>query len=95
MVPLCIPDSEEELAVIRSLLEMAGIAYIVRNEHFGAMIPGSVFAACGPREILVPPDFLESARRLLTPRPSRRRNPARFRLGFLSSRKRSPHLRSI
>jgi hypothetical protein len=88
MVPLCIPDSEEQLAVIKSLLDMAGIEYMVRNEHFGAMIPGSIFAACGPRDVLVAPDHLENARRLLTPhskqRPRRRavRSDSRARRGI-------------
>lgn len=96
MVPLCIPDSEEHLAVIRSLLEMADIAYIVRNEHFGAMVPGAIFAACGPREVLVSADCLEQARRLLTP-PARGRTGSRQIRSSRSEGKRGrrSHLRSV
>ena len=96
MVPLCIPDGEEHLAVIKSLLEMAGIRYLVRNEYFGAMVPGAIFAACGPREVLVPADSLERARYLLTPRETGKRrgdNASGFRRLF--RKKRRPTLRSV
>ena len=40
MVKLVEPQSEGELALIKSLLEGNGIRYYVQNEFFGGLYPG-------------------------------------------------------
>ncbi|WP_447973136.1 putative signal transducing protein [Nitrospira sp. Kam-Ns4a] len=46
MVKLIEPQDVGELALIKSLLDGNGIAYFVRNEHLGSLLPGVPFAAC-------------------------------------------------
>jgi hypothetical protein len=40
MIRLTEPQSVGELAMITSLLEGSGIAYVVRNEHVSSLYPG-------------------------------------------------------
>jgi Putative prokaryotic signal transducing protein len=40
MVPLTEPQNMGELAMITSLLEGSGIAYVVQNEHMSSLYPG-------------------------------------------------------
>jgi hypothetical protein len=40
MTKLLVPRDENELMMLRSLLEAEGIVYHVHNEHFGGLYPG-------------------------------------------------------
>jgi hypothetical protein len=40
MIPLTEPQNMGELAMITSLLEGSGIAYVVQNEHMSSLYPG-------------------------------------------------------
>jgi Putative prokaryotic signal transducing protein len=40
MIPLTEPQNMSELAMITSLLEGSGIAFVVENEHMSSLYPG-------------------------------------------------------
>jgi len=58
MIKLLAPRDENELVIVKSLLEGAGIAFHIQNEHFGALYPGLNIFPFSERVILVAdPDF--------------------------------------
>ncbi|TLY37574.1 MAG: DUF2007 domain-containing protein [Nitrospirae bacterium] len=71
---LLAPGDENELIILTSLLESDGIAYHIRNEHFGSLYPGLnlfpwnermiyVNEADYARASLIARDFLDAVRR--------------------------------
>ncbi|HZC67899.1 MAG TPA: DUF2007 domain-containing protein [Nitrospirales bacterium] len=53
MTKLLIPRDENELMLIKSLLEGNGIDFLVQNEHFGGLYPGLNIFPFNERIILV------------------------------------------
>ena len=64
MVKLAELHDEGQLALLKSLLDGNGIAYFVRNEHFGSLYPGAASPLNG-RIVMVPESELERAGMLL------------------------------
>ena len=64
-IPIVIPRSESELAVMVSLLEAHGIPYFVQNRGFGGLYPGIGLSLLNDRPIMVPEDYASQARQLL------------------------------
>lgn len=56
---------EGHLVLIKSLLDANGIEFVVQNEHFGSLYPGTSLAF-NARLIMVPEYELERARILLS-----------------------------
>lgn len=46
LVKLAEPSDVGELALIKSLLDGNGIAYVVQNEHVSSLYPGVPFLTC-------------------------------------------------
>lgn len=65
LVELCAPRSEPEVAVLRSILDDAGIPYHVHNDTFGSMVAGPLIAHYNGKRILVPEAGIDEARALL------------------------------
>jgi len=65
MVTLYSPNSEIELAMIKSLLDAEGINYFVKNENFGSMEVGPQIALFNRRIIMVQDNQLENASTLI------------------------------
>ena len=65
MTPLLVPRDENELLLVSSLLEGAGIEYFVQNEHFGGLYPGLNLFPFSERVILVAEPDLDRASLLL------------------------------
>ena len=63
LVPLTVVRSEPEAAMVRSLLESAGIESSQRSTEFGA--GAALGSMAGPLEILVRPADLDTARELI------------------------------
>jgi hypothetical protein len=53
MTKLLVPRDENELMVIKSLLESDGIPFQIQNEHFGGLYPGLNVFPFSERVILV------------------------------------------
>jgi Putative prokaryotic signal transducing protein len=53
MTRLLAPRDENELMMLRSVLECEGISYQIQNEHFGGLYPGLNIFALNERIILV------------------------------------------
>ena len=53
MTRLLAPRDENELMVLRSVLECEGIPYRIQNEHFGGLYPGLNIFALNERIIFV------------------------------------------
>jgi hypothetical protein len=53
MTTLMVPRDENELLLVSSLLEGAGIPFVVKNEHFGGLYPGLNLFPFSERVILV------------------------------------------
>jgi hypothetical protein len=53
MTKLMAPRDENELMMVRSLLDGEGIAYHIHNEHFGGLYPGLNIFPFNERIILV------------------------------------------
>ena len=53
MTKLLAPCDENQLMILRSLLESEGIAYQIQNEHFGGLYPGLNIFALNERIIFV------------------------------------------
>jgi putative signal transducing protein len=87
------PQSEPELAVVRSLLEAHGIAVFVHGRHLGSLLPGLQINAYNSQSVMVPEDRVGDALELLAefrrapgpePEPLRWRDRLRVVLeGFL------------
>jgi Putative prokaryotic signal transducing protein len=65
LVELCSPESEGEIAVLRSLLADAAILFFVENDNLGSMLAGPRIASYNRKRILVHEEDLEEARGLL------------------------------
>jgi hypothetical protein len=65
MTMLLVPRDENELLLVSSLLEGAGIAYFVQNEHFGGLYPGLNLFPFNERIIFVAEPDLDRASLLL------------------------------
>jgi hypothetical protein len=64
-VELCSPESEGELAVLRSLLDDAAIGFYVYNDNFGSLLAGPRIALYNRKKILVHQVDLAEARGLV------------------------------
>ena len=53
MTKLLVPRDENELMLLRSILECNGIEFHVQNEHFGGLYPGLNIFPFNERVILV------------------------------------------
>jgi len=62
MTKLLTPHDENELMMLRSLLEAEGITYHIQNEHFGGLYPGLNIFAQNERVILVDESDYDRAR---------------------------------
>jgi len=65
MVTLYSPNSEIELAMIKSLLDAERVNYFVKNENFGSMEVGPQIALFNRRIIMVQDNQLENASTLI------------------------------
>jgi hypothetical protein len=61
MTRLLAPRDENELMVIKSLLESDGIPFQIQNEHFGGLYPGLNVFPFSERVILVADSDVERA----------------------------------
>jgi hypothetical protein len=61
MTKLLAPRDENELMVLRSVLECEGIPYRIQNEHFGGLYPGLNIFALNERIIFVDESDYERA----------------------------------
>ena len=61
MTRLLAPRDENELMILRSVLECEGIAYQIQNEHFGGLYPGLNIFALNERIIFVDEDDYQRA----------------------------------
>lgn len=65
-LPVAMPQTESELAVMVSLLEANGIQHYVHNQGFGGLYPGMQIGLYNDRRIMVPADQAAEARELLS-----------------------------
>ena len=65
LVSIYSPQNEVELALIRSLLEGAGIVYFVHNDHFGSLQVGPQIYLYNRKTIMVREQFEVQARELI------------------------------
>jgi hypothetical protein len=61
MTRLLVPRDENELMMLRSVLECEGIPYQIQNEHFGGLYPGLNIFALNERIIFVDESDYERA----------------------------------
>ena len=61
MTKLFTPRDENELMMVRSLLDCEGIPYLIHNEHFGGLYPGLNMFPFNERIILVDESDYERA----------------------------------
>lgn len=61
MTRLLVPRDENELMVVKSLLESDGILFQIQNEHFGGLYPGLNVFPFSERVILVAEADLDRA----------------------------------
>ncbi|MDD5224768.1 MAG: DUF2007 domain-containing protein [bacterium] len=66
MINLYSPNSEAELAVIKSLLQGEGIPFFVHNDNFGSLYMGLKVDLLNKKTIMVDEEFEESAKELLS-----------------------------
>ena len=59
------PQSEPELAVVKSLLEAHGIPVFVHGRHFGSLLPGLQIGHHNAQSIMVPEERVSDALELL------------------------------
>jgi hypothetical protein len=62
LVAIAEPQSESELSVMLSLLEVNSIPAFVQNHGLGGLIPGPQIASYNARRIMVPSEYAEQAR---------------------------------
>lgn len=65
-VPVAIPQTESELAVMVSTLDAHGIPHFVLNRGFGGLYPGMKVQLINGQRIMVPSDHAAEARELLS-----------------------------
>jgi len=66
MKKLYSPADESELMVIKSMLESEDIPFYVQNDQFGSMYPGIFLTNFNPKTIMVPDEFYETAKDLIS-----------------------------
>lgn len=64
-IPVAMPHTESELAVMVSLLDAHGIPHFVQNGGFGGLYPGIGLSLLNDRPIMVREDYARQARELL------------------------------
>jgi len=65
MKKLYVPNSESELAVIRSVLDSADIPYYIKNEYFGSLHIGPVIGGLNNKPIFVHENHYKEAKDIL------------------------------
>lgn len=65
-LPVAMPQTESELAVMVSLLEANRIQHYVHNRGFGGLYPGMQIVLYNDRRIMVPAEHAVEARELLS-----------------------------
>ena len=65
MVPLCVPKTQVEAAIICSLLQSESIPFFESNEFFGSLKVGPMIPHYNKKAILVPQSSLQKARDLI------------------------------
>ncbi len=66
MKKLYSPTNESELMVIKSILESEDIPFYVQNDQFGSMYPGIFLTNFNAKTIMVPDEFYETAKDLIS-----------------------------
>jgi len=66
LVRVLSPESEPELAVVRSLLEAHDIPVFVHGRHFGSILPGLQIGNHNTQCVMVPEEFAPDALELLS-----------------------------
>jgi hypothetical protein len=66
LVRVLSPQSEPELAVVKSLLEAHGIPVFVHGRHLGSLLPGMQIGHYNAQSIMVPAERVSDALELLT-----------------------------
>ena len=59
------PENEVDLALVRGLLEEAGIRYFVHNDHFGSLHVGLMVPLLSQKTIMVAPEDEGRAREIV------------------------------
>ena len=65
MIRICVPESEAQLAVIRSLFQAAGIEFFVKNDNFGTTFTGPQIDNYNAKTVWVAEPFEARARALV------------------------------
>lgn len=65
LVRVLSPQSEPELAVVRSLLEAHGIPVFVHGRHLGSLLPGLQIGGYSTQSVMVPEEYASDALELL------------------------------
>jgi hypothetical protein len=65
LVKVLSPQSEPELAVVRSLLEAHGIPVFVHGRHLGSLLPGLQIGNYNSQSVMVPEEHASDALELL------------------------------
>jgi len=65
LVRVLSPQSEPELAVVRSLLEAHGIPVFIHGRHFGSLLPGLQIGSRTTQSVMVPEEYASDALELL------------------------------
>jgi hypothetical protein len=65
LVRVLSPQSEPELAVVRSLLEAHDIPVFVHGRHLGSILPGLQIGNYNTQSVMVPEEFASDALELL------------------------------
>ena len=77
MIRICVPESEAQLAVIRSLFEAEGIEFFVKNDHFGTTFTGPQIDNYNAKTVWVAEPFEARARVLVAELQSAPTEPRR------------------
>lgn len=60
------PVNEVELAIVRSMLDSAGIPYRIVNQYFGSLYIGPAMGSLNSKPVMVPEEYFEEAREILS-----------------------------
>ncbi len=66
MKKLYTPVDEAELAIIRSMLDSAGIPYKIINQYFGSLYIGPAMGSLNSKPVMVHEEHFEEAREILS-----------------------------
>ncbi|NYT61089.1 hypothetical protein H0A66_01930 [Alcaligenaceae bacterium] len=67
MIPIYSPKSESEAAVITSLMQAYGIAFLMQGAAFSSMYPGPVTNSLNAQTLMVDAEHLQLATQLIQP----------------------------